>query len=337
MTIATHRRGRWQSYRIRVLLAALFCAATVADAATFLNRQVTEVLDELRSDGYVFIYSTHTVPSQLRVMSEPHATSGVALAREILAPHGLTLIEAAPKVYSIARAERSAESVEEQPRVSATPVEELIVQTSRYKLNNDYGASTAFLTQDQIKDLPQLASETLRSVQRLPGSATNGFSSVGPVRGGEPGEMAIVLDGLRLYEPFHLKNFLSPVSLLDSRLIEGIEFYSGGFPAIYGDRMSAITDAHSVRPGQPRYYEVGLNLFHASGLASVAFADDRGHALVSYRRSNLGDLAHFSENDFGEPNYQDAFGRVGLCSHRSHACVVRVARVERCDQSNTIQ
>ena len=65
--------------------------------------------------------------------------------------------------------------------------------------------------------MPRLADETLRAVQRLPGTATNGFSSLGSVRGGEPNETAIVLDGLRLYEPFHLKNFLSPVSLLDSR------------------------------------------------------------------------------------------------------------------------
>lgn len=122
--------------------------------------------------------------------------------------------------------------------------------------------------------------------------------------------MAIILDGLRLYEPFHLKNFLSPVSLLDARLIDGIEFYSGGFPAVYGDRMSAIVDVRSVHPGQPRYYEIGFNLFHMSALGSMAFADDRGHVLLSGRRSNLGDLVQFSENDFGEPNYEDGFGRL---------------------------
>ena len=52
------------------------------------------------------------------------------------------------------------------------------------------------------------------------------------VRGGLPNETAIVLDGLRLYEPFHLKNFLSPVSLLDSRLIQSMEIYSGRISGI---------------------------------------------------------------------------------------------------------
>jgi outer membrane receptor protein involved in Fe transport len=282
-------------------------ALGAANAASLLDRRVSEVLDELRGSGYVFIYSTQVVPEQLRVTSEPHATEPIELAQEVLAQHGLKLVQAAPKVFSIVHDPAAA-----TPRTlaNAAPIEEVVVQTSRYTLNTEIRANATFLTQDELKDLPQLADETLRAVQRLPGSATNGFSSVGPVRGGEPGEMAIVLDGLRLYEPFHLKNFLSPVSLLDSRIIEGIEFYSGGFPAIYGDRMSAVVDARSVHPGQPRYFEIGLNLFHISGLGSLAFADERGHVLLSGRRSNLGDLVQFSENDFGEPNYQDGFGRL---------------------------
>jgi hypothetical protein len=34
-------------------------------------------------------------------------------------------------------------------------------------------------------------------VQRLPGVAANGFSSIAAIRGGVPNETAIVLDGLR--------------------------------------------------------------------------------------------------------------------------------------------
>lgn len=244
----------------------------------------------------------------MRVTTEPNAGGGIDLAQEILAQHGLKLVRAAPRVYSIVRDTGPARQA--SANVPSAPVEEVVVQTSRYTLSMDHAGATAFLTQDQLKDLPQLADEPLRSVQRLPGSATNGFSSVGSVRGGESGEIAIILDGLRLYEPFHLKNFLSPVSLLDSRVIDGIEFYSGGFPAIYGDRMSAVVDAHSVHPGQPRYYELGLNVFHVSALGSIAFDDERGHLLLSARRSNLGELARYSENDFGEPNYQDGFGRL---------------------------
>lgn len=274
------------------------------------------MLDELRAAGVTFIYNTQIVPADLRVEGEPHAREGIDLAREILAAHGLALAAAAPHVYAVVRSSRAAGGQPAAPAAApaGTPtesraMEEVVVQTSRYMVAGDNLATQTFLTQEQVKNMPRLADETLRAVQRLPGTATNGFSSLPPVRGGEANETAIVLDGLRLYEPFHLKNFLSPVSLLDSRMIESIEFYSGGFPAIYGDRMSAVIDAGSVRPAQPRYYELGLNLFHASALAATQFADGRGHLLLSGRRSNVGDLAQLSENDFGEPHYWDGFGR----------------------------
>jgi len=267
------------------------------------------VLDELRSAGLTFIYNTQIVPNDLRIETEPHARTGVELAREILAARGLALSQVAPNVFAVVASSGQHDRGADEP-APEVPVEEVVVQTSRYRLATGDLATHTFLTQEQVKNMPRLADETLRAVQRLPGTTTNGFSSIGSVRGGEPNETAIVLNGLRLYEPFHLKNFLSPVSLLDSRLIERIEFYSGGFPVVYGDRMSAIIDAATVHPADPRYFELGLNLFHASALASLQFDDGRGHALVSGRRSNVGDLAYLSENDFGEPQYSDGFARV---------------------------
>jgi hypothetical protein len=285
--------------------------AAPASAQELRGRRVSEVLDELRSAGLTFIYNTQIVPRELRIETEPRARGGVDLAREVLAAHGLALSQVAPGVFAVVadsaapKTDRTRDSVPSQE----SRLEEVVVQTSRYRLATGDLATHTFLTQEQVKNMPRLADETLRAVQRLPGTTTNGFSSIGSVRGGEPNETAIVLDGLRLYEPFHLKNFLSPVSLLDSRLIDGIEFYSGGFPVVYGDRMSAIIDATTVRPADPRYFELGLNLFHASALAATQFAGGRGHALVSARRSNLGDLAYLSENDFGEPQYSDGFAR----------------------------
>lgn len=296
------KRAAW------LLAGVLICGVALAD---WRGRSVSDVLDELRPQGLTFIYNTLIVPPDLRVNAEPRARQGIELAREILAAHNLELSQVAPGVFAViaGRSSRRRAAGDAPAGLASSPLEEVVVQTSRYTLAAENVAAQAFLTQEQVKSMPRLADETLRAVQRLPGTATNGLSSLGSVRGGEPNETAIVLDGLRLYEPFHLKNFLSPVSLLDSRVIENIEFYSGGFPAIYGDRMSAIIGATTVRPVEPRYYELGLNLFHSSALASMQFAQGRGQALLSARRSNVGDLAQYSEHDFGEPHYSDGFGR----------------------------
>ncbi len=298
--------------RLRLASWLLVCAllAAPASAQELRGRRISDVLDELRSTGLTFIYNTQILPNDLRVETEPRAREGVELAREILAARGLSLSQVAPGVFAVVAGQPPQPPPETAAETAAATVEEVVVQTSRYRLATAEVAQRTFLTQEQVKNMPRLADETLRAVQRLPGTTTNGFSSIGSVRGGEPNETAIVLDGLRLYEPFHLKNFLSPVSLLDSRIIDSIEFYSGGFPVDYGDRMSAIIDAATVRPAEPLYFELGLNLFHASGLAAGQFADGRGHALLSARRSNVGDLADLSENDFGKPEYSDGFGRV---------------------------
>src|SRR5690606_39420338 len=111
------------------------------------------------------------------------------------------------------------------------------------------------------------------------------------MRGGEPNETLILLDGMQLYEPFHLKDFFSPVSLLDSRIISAMDVYMGGFSAKYGTRMSAVIDAQTVRPIADRYYELGASLFHTNALAAHRFANDDGSWLISARRSNLDQVA----------------------------------------------
>lgn len=296
---------------IRAAIACMAFACGVAVAASYQGRRVSDVLDQLRAEGFTFIYNTALVSDDLVVGAEPRSQRGIDLAREILGQHGLALSEVAPNTFAVQRGEppQPAKPKPAGPVAGRPIVEEVVVQTSRYALASDVTGSHAFLDQIQVTNLPRLGDETLQAVQRLPGVAANGFSSIAAIRGGVPNETAIVLDGLRLYEPFHLKNYLSPVSLLDSRLIAGLDVYFGGFPVMYGDRMSAIIDARSIRPEQARYYELGLSLFHANALASGKFADDRAQLLVSARRSNLGELVQFAENDFGKPEYSDGFAR----------------------------
>ncbi|HEY0938532.1 MAG TPA: TonB-dependent receptor [Steroidobacter sp.] len=268
------------------------------------------MLDSLRAQGLTFIYNTQLVPPQMRVLSEPSARGGVAMAEEILAAHGLGVRRVTAGVFAVVPGGRKIVAPAPAPAAAPPRIEEIVVQTSRYALRSEFSAAETLLTSNDIQSLPSLGEEPLRAVQRLPGVAGNGFSSLGAVRGGEPNETAIVLDGLRLYEPFHLKNFLSPVSLLDSRVIRSLQVYSGGFPVIHGDRMSAIIDAATIGPEQPTYYEAGLSLFHANLLGSVQFDEGRGRGLASFRRSNLGELAQFSEQDFGKPEYLDGLARL---------------------------
>jgi hypothetical protein len=319
---------------IRALALVLLFASNPAFAADYANRRISSVLDELRSQGLIFIYNTEIVPATLRVATEPTARSGLSLAREILAPHLLSLSQVAPNVFAIIRlptdpaiASRSPPPDVKEP----VSLEEVVVLGSRYAVASNIDASQMFLSQEQVKNMPRLADETLRALQRLPGAATNGFSSLSSIRGGEPYETAIVLDGLRLYEPFHLKHFVSPVSMLDSRVIDGMEFYSGGYPVMFGDRMSAIIDAKSVSPMQRRYYEAGLSLFHINALISTDLSE-KAKLLVSGRRSNADYIASASETEAGQPNYWDGFAKFDYSlSDSTKASVQMLVSADRTD------
>src|SRR5512138_1049270 len=152
----------------RLVSWLLICTllATPAWAQDFRGRKVSEVLDELRAAGLTFIYNTQIVPSDLRIETEPRARSGAELAREILAAHRLALSPVAPNVFAVVAdtAARDPERAPDSTPAQQAVVEEVIVQTSRYRLATGQLASRTFLTQEQVKNMPRLADETLRAV-----------------------------------------------------------------------------------------------------------------------------------------------------------------------------
>ncbi len=192
---------------------------------------------------------------------------------------------------------------------STTALEEVVVAASQYELTRAPGASHALLTGEDIEYLPDFGDDALRAVARLPGTATNGVSAQANVRGGEVGETLVRFDGLRLYNPYHLKNFQSIFSTIDPRLVSSIDVYTGGFPATFGDRMSSVVDIVSLQPPEDRYHEIGLSFFNTSVLAAARIDDGRGEWLASVRRSNLDLLFDSRSNHLGKPRYMDAFAK----------------------------
>ena len=286
-----------------------------AAAAPLVGRAVADVLAEARGDGIVIVFNTQVVPETLRVLSEPATRTGLPMLRAILAPHGLGLTQVAEGAYAVTAGASGPGGLAVSDGAGngsaalsrALPLDEVVVTTSRFAIGPEPPGSHTVLSGEALNTLPRLGEETLKAVQRLPGVATNGFAGQAPVRGGEPDETLILLDGLVLYEPFHLKNFLSPVSLIDSRFISGLDFYSGGFGAKYGDRMSAVIDTHSLTGPQEHQLELGLSLFHVSALAAGELRDGRAHWLVSLRQSNLGRVFNLLDSDLGHPEYEDGF------------------------------
>jgi outer membrane receptor protein involved in Fe transport len=294
-------------------LVVLGCASTALASPPYAGRPLADVLRELADGGLRIIYNSEIVPPSLRVTSEPTARSGPELLQQLLKPHGLEARAMGGDVYAVVPAATPAEVAKTPappPATAAAPLEQIVVASSRYSLSESTPNVMTFLSQAEVESVPRLAEDTLKVVQRLPGAATNGLSGLAHMRGGEENETLVVFDGLPLYEPFHLRMLESPTSVLDPRVIDGLDVSVGGFSAEFGDRMSTVVEAQSVRPETDAHYELGLSLFHTNGLAAHKFADGRGQWLVAARRSNLDEVADLANFDRAEPNYTDAFARV---------------------------
>src|SRR5262249_3804316 len=134
---------------------------------------------------------------------------------------------------------------------------------------------------------PHLGDDPFRVISQLPGTTPSDYTAKTNIRGGESNEVLVRCDGQELYNPFHLKDFQSAFTILDSRAIGGLDFLTGGFPAEYGSRMSGVIDLTTNAPSSRVHSAVGVSLISAYAFSEGPFAADRGHWLVSARHGFL--------------------------------------------------
>jgi outer membrane receptor protein involved in Fe transport len=350
-----------------------------AQQPVYEGRSIVSVIEDFRSQGWSFAYSTNLVSDDLLVLAEPETVDELEIVREILEPHGLTIrseeglwlivrsdsvrarlgslliivrdrrdlmplddlaIDASPEIdpgilltqgiqqipevtagtYRLQVGAAGYQAVEREVRVRpgrntelkveldpARPeIENITVSASRYEISRDISASRFNIDQATIETLPDVGDDPLRATHRLPGAAASGASAQSHFRGGEEAETGIILNGQRLFDPFHVRDYQNIFSTVDARAIDGIEVYTGGFPVRYGDRMSGVVLMESLDLTRPRHTEIGLSVFNTSFLSAGRNADSTRNWLFSARRGNL-DLV--IDKKYGQPKYYDLFGQ----------------------------
>ncbi len=117
--------------------------------------------------------------------------------------------------------------------------EEVIVTGDRQRFEKEIEVSSVSLSMRDVKTMPAFVeADIFRTLQLLPGvQSSSDFSSALVVRGGSPDENLIMLDGIEIYNPFHLGGVFST---FNADAIADAEFLAGGFPAYYGNRISSV-------------------------------------------------------------------------------------------------
>ena len=297
--------------RFPLLLA---CLAGAAEAAEYRGLPLEEALEQLRSGGLELFYSSDLIKPWMRVEHEPRAIEPRALLAEILAPYGITWTDGPNGSLLLVRTERRAPRAAlpgSVHRPAPAPLDSVVVSASHYLFGDEAPQSPALLTAAQLEMMPDIGEDPLLAVSRLPGVARQDFSSRVHLRGGTDTETLVRFDDLRLYNPYHLKDFFGAFSTIDPGIISDIRIYTGGFPVNFGDRSSGVVDIAPRLPGQEWSGQAVLSLFTAGASAGGAFADGAGDWAIAARRGNMDYYLDLTNSDLGEPDYYDLYAHTG--------------------------
>jgi hypothetical protein len=330
------------SARLRPCIALALCLllhAAIAAESPWIGRPLQEYIEALRAQGLAVNYSSDLVWKSYTVQEEPADLNPTDALRLALQPYGLVLVDGPSDRLLIThdRSNGARSDLSQIPNTTTAmetePLAEVIVTSSLYNLGYETAGSHTFLDQELTTNLPDLGEEPVRAVLRLPGIANGGVSTRNHIRGGLDNEQLFLVDGLRLYEPYHLKDFHSVATIVNQGAIAGIDLHSAGYQARFGDRMSGVVDISLVEPPNEAVTELGFSFFNTSLMSMGRFGGNkRGDWLISVRRGNLDLISDAVNSDLGSPRFQDLLARIGWqVNERSYLSVNFLTSFDKID------
>ena len=167
---------------------------------------------------------------------------------------------------------------------------EVLVTAERQKFERSMESSQIALDLREINSAPAFVEpDVFRTLQMLPGvQTTSDFSSALYVRGSTPDQNLIMLDGIAIYNPYHLGGIFST---FNTDAIKEADFHAGGFPARYGGRMGAILNVIN-REGNTEKIMGSANLSLISSKALIEgpipkWKGMKGSWMISGRRTYI--------------------------------------------------
>jgi hypothetical protein len=271
--------------------------------------RLESVLAALNAQGYRIVYSSALVRPEMTLRAAPSSNDIDTLLREILAPWNLRAVRVTD-TWLVAAGDEAAARPLSLPGVTTETLEVIDVTGSRLMLGIS-GASETFLDRQDVERTPHLADDPMRMLKVLPGVSGGDFSAAINIRGGKREEALMTIDGAEIHNAFHFRDIDGALSVLDTNLVEGIDFITGGMTADIGDYMSGAVGLQTRRPSPADDYRsgVGVSFVSAYGRTSGNFADDRGWWMGSVRRGFLDVLTEqvVPDDERLTPRYTDVF------------------------------
>jgi hypothetical protein len=149
------------------------------------------------------------------------------------------------------------------------------------------GPPAARLEGTTLRHVPGLfEADVLRALQILPSvAAMSDYSSALYVRGGSADQNLIALDGVPLFNPYHVGGLFSAIG---ADAVSSVDIAAGAFPARGGDRLSSLIDIHTRDGGRDEVRTSGaLGLLSAHTTVDGPLPGGRGTFLLTGRKTWL--------------------------------------------------
>lgn len=188
-------------------------------------------------------------------------------------------------------------------------MEKIVVTPGRFTIYDGTSARIS-LSQKEIERFPLIDNDVMRAGHVFPGVVSSDYSARFSVRGGEKGDISVRLDGMELYNPYHLQDFGGAVSLIGLELVQNTQLLIGGFPAEYGEKMSGVFDLKTRTPNTEEFSaNFGVDLINATATLEGPLSE-KGSWLLSARRGYIDlILALMDVDEDYKPQYADVYGK----------------------------
>jgi len=319
------------------------------------GRPLAAALADLQKRGLKIIYSSQVVRPDMRVPTEPRATSLRRVLDELLSPHGLIAQDGPGGTVLVVKNPRARINKPEPREVPLAP------PVATIPAGVDAGGAPRFEATVEVTEVepggaaigpPGFGVRPLevsalaggfenifRTLQSLPGvTGTDELGSRIAVRGGSPDQNLTIMDGVEIHNPYRLifasedLALVGLASTFNPETIESFEFIPGAFDVRHGDRLSSLLVVRNREGSESEAIQ-------GSAFAGIADANGilegrlprraAGSWLVSARRSHLNLVAERALVAT-LPSFQDLHARLSWRPRpRQRVAIVGLAARER--------
>jgi len=193
---------------------------------------------------------------------------------------------------------------------SIIQIDDITVEENFFKKSLVNEFQSVSFNRDDMRRSPGSGQEITRIINTLPSVASVGENRQDMmVRGGGPTENGFIIDNIYIPSISHFQQAdgrsNGPVGIINTDMVENLDFYSNGFSSKYGNKLSSFGDI-TYRSGNREKNE-GYGLLGMGGLGFLIEGPltNKVSYITSFRMSYLDIIAEAINASGGMPSYND--------------------------------